>query len=87
MGQGVSGLVITQVMKLYSPKALVVTDLKAKNLELAKKYGATHTYQLDSEDASTMDVVGKDFPSGFGTCIHMAKPHGTLLPRLRLPAC
>ena len=34
-----SGLVLTQVLKLYSPKALVVTDLKQKNLDLALKYG------------------------------------------------
>ena len=36
MGQGVSGLVITQVCRMFSPKSLVVTDLKDRNLELAK---------------------------------------------------
>jgi threonine dehydrogenase-like Zn-dependent dehydrogenase len=68
-GQGVSGLVLTQVLKLFSPKTLAVTDLKARNLELARKYGATHTYKLDSEHTSTMSVVGKDFPSGFDIVI------------------
>ena len=37
MGQGVSGLVITQVVKMYSPAVLVCTDLKPRNLHLAKK--------------------------------------------------
>ena len=69
MGQGVSGLVLTQVLSLYSPKNLVVTDLKEKNLALAKKYGATHTYQIPNSETPTMDVVGQDFPDGFDVVI------------------
>ncbi len=69
MGQGVSGLALTQVIKLYSPKNLVVTDLFDEKLELAKKYGATHTYKMPSADSKTMDVVGKDFPEGFDVVI------------------
>ncbi|MFC0471322.1 zinc-binding dehydrogenase [Halalkalibacter kiskunsagensis] len=65
MGQGVSGLALTQVLSLYSPKNLVVTDLFDEKLELAKKYGATHTYKLPSKDTNTMDIVGQDFPDGF----------------------
>lgn len=68
-GQGVSGLVLTQVVKLYSPKNLVVTDLKERNLELARKYGATHTYRIPAPDTPTMDVIGKDFPDGFDVVI------------------
>jgi threonine dehydrogenase-like Zn-dependent dehydrogenase len=64
-GQGVSGLVITQVIKQFSPRSLVVTDLKDANLALARKYGATHTYKIPSEHAATMDTVGRDFPNGF----------------------
>ena len=64
-GQGVSGLVLTQVLAMYSPKALAVTDLKPDNLELAKKYGATHAYQVPAADTPTMDVVRGDFPDGF----------------------
>lgn len=63
-GQGVSGLVLTQVISLYSPKALVVTDLHERNLELARKYGATHTYQVPSNDASTAEVIAAEFPDG-----------------------
>jgi len=68
-GQGVSGLVLTQVLSLYSPKSLVVTDLKARNLELARQYGATHTYQIPTADTPTMDVLGEDFPDGFDVVV------------------
>ncbi len=68
-GQGVSGLVLTQVLARYSPAALAVTDLKDRNLELARKYGATHTYKLPSADTPTMDVAGDDFPDGFDVVV------------------
>lgn len=68
-GQGVSGLVLTQVVRLFSPKNLVVTDLKQNNLDLAKKYGATHTYRIPTPDTPTMDIVGADFPDGFDVVI------------------
>lgn len=69
MGQGVSGLVLTQVAALYSPKRLVVTDLKKKNLELAKQYGASDTYQIETVNSSCVDIVKKDFPEGFDIVI------------------
>jgi threonine dehydrogenase-like Zn-dependent dehydrogenase len=65
MGQGVSGLVLTQVVRLHSPQALVVTDLNQRNLCLAKKYGATHTYQVPAAHLPTREVLGADFPEGF----------------------
>ncbi|KAF0094589.1 MAG: alcohol dehydrogenase [Puniceicoccaceae bacterium 5H] len=68
-GQGVSGLVMTQVIQMYSPAVLAVTDLHERNLELARKYGATHTYRMPDEEAATMDVVGQDFPEGFDVVI------------------
>ena len=69
MGQGVSGLIMTQVIAQFSPKNLVVTDLSPRKLELAKKYGATHTYRLPDKDVRTMDYLGKDFPNGFDVVI------------------
>ncbi|ALC83117.1 MULTISPECIES: zinc-dependent alcohol dehydrogenase [Bacillus] len=69
MGQGVSGLAMTQMIRLYSPKNLVTTDLFDEKLELSKKYGATHTYKLPAADTRTMDIVGKDFPDGFDVVI------------------
>ena len=69
MGQGVSGLVMTQIISQFSPRNLVVTDLKEKNLRLAEKYGATGAYRLPSEDISTMSVLKEDFPEGFEVVI------------------
>ena len=68
-GQGVSGLVMTQVINLFSPKRLVVTDLSERKLELARRYGATHGYQIPSADTPTVNVVGEDFPDGFDVVI------------------
>ncbi|MEM1134362.1 MAG: alcohol dehydrogenase catalytic domain-containing protein [Bacteroidota bacterium] len=68
-GQGVSGLVMTQVISLFSPKNLVATDLSSKKLALAKTYGATHTYQIPTEDTPTMEIVGENFPDGFDVVI------------------
>lgn len=69
IGQGVSGLVLTQILKLYSPRALVVTDTREKNLQLARHYGATHAYKIDDPEAPSMDVLRKDFPEGFDVVI------------------
>ena len=69
MGQGVSGLILTQVISQWSPAALAVTDLKDKNLELARKYGATHTYKLPHAAARSMETIGDDFPGGFDVVI------------------
>jgi len=69
MGQGVSGLVMTQVVALFAPRSLAVTDLKPRNLELAKRYGATHTYQLPGHDARTMETLEEEFPHGFEVVI------------------
>lgn len=68
-GQGVSGLVLTQVAKLYSPKVLAVTDLNDRNLELARKYGATHTFKIPTPDTPTREVLGNEFPDGFDVVI------------------
>ncbi len=69
MGQGVSGLVMTQVISLFSPRNLAVTDLFDEKLALARKYGATHTYKLPNKDARTMECVRDDFPDGFDVVI------------------
>ncbi len=69
MGQGVSGLQLTQFAHLYSPKNLVVTDLFDEKLAISKQFGATKTYKIPSPDTPTMDIVGKDFPDGFDVVI------------------
>ncbi len=69
MGQGVSGLMMTQVVRQFSPKNLAVTDLSPAKLALARKYGATHAYRLPNGGARTMDYAGRDFPDGFDVVI------------------
>jgi len=69
MGQGVSGLVLTQVIGLFSPKNLAVTDLHDRNLEMAKGYGATHCYRIPDPNTPTMEIAGGDFPDGFDVVI------------------
>ena len=68
-GQGVSGLVLTQVLALYSPRELVVTDTKDRNLALAKKYGASACYKIPHPDTPTMEVLKQDYPEGFDIVI------------------
>jgi threonine dehydrogenase-like Zn-dependent dehydrogenase len=68
-GQGVSGLVLTQVAKLHNPKILAVTDLNDRNLQLARKYGATHTFKVPTPDTPTREVLGASFPDGFDVVI------------------
>lgn len=65
MGQGVSGLVLTQVISLFNPRVLVCTDLFEEKLTLSKRFGATHTYRVEKKDDNTMDYVRRDFPDGF----------------------
>jgi threonine dehydrogenase-like Zn-dependent dehydrogenase len=54
---------------MFSPKVLVVTDLFQTKLNLAKKYGATHTYKIPSSETSTMSIMKNDFPEGFDVVI------------------
>ena len=68
-GQGVSGLTLTQVVRLHNPKVLAVTDLNDRNLALARKYGATHTFKVPFPDTPTFEVVGDHFPDGFDVVI------------------
>lgn len=69
MGQGVSGLILTQVVRLFSPKALAVTDLCEHKLALSRRYGATHTYRVASTESSNRDATRDDFPDGFDVVI------------------
>jgi len=69
MGQGVSGLILTQVLRLHSPRRLVVTDLHERNLALALAYGATEIFRIPTAETPTMSVVGQKYPDGFDVVI------------------
>jgi threonine dehydrogenase-like Zn-dependent dehydrogenase len=68
-GQGVSGLIMTQIAHLFSPRVLAVTDLHRRNLDLARSYGATHTYQAPTPETRSCDLVKEEFPDGFDVVI------------------
>lgn len=69
MGQGVSGLVMTQVAHLFSPRVLAVTDLHRRNLTLARRYGATHTFRANRPEERSSTLTRKTFPEGFDVVI------------------
>lgn len=46
IGQGPMGLVMTQLVKMYEPEHIVTTDLNEFRLELSRRLGATHTYNV-----------------------------------------
>ena len=68
-GQGVSGLILTQIVRLHSPKVLAVTDLNDRNLELARKYGATHAFKIPTPESQTREILGSEFADGFDVVI------------------
>ena len=56
-----------------------MTDLKERNLELARRYGATHAYRMPTPQTPTMEVAGEDFPAGFDVVIPcMMVGHGMI---------
>ncbi|MFW5846211.1 MAG: zinc-dependent alcohol dehydrogenase [Planctomycetota bacterium] len=69
MGQGVSGLIMTQVVSRYSPQVLAVTDLHQHKLDLARQYGATHAYRLEHADGRTRELTDAEHPQGFDVVI------------------
>lgn len=50
LGQGVSGLLLTQIARLYKPQRLVTTDLFEEKLELSKELGATDTLRATGDN-------------------------------------
>ncbi|NPV09827.1 MAG: alcohol dehydrogenase catalytic domain-containing protein [Anaerolineae bacterium] len=62
VGQGVCGLLLTQVVRMQNPHRLVVLDLHEHKLDLARRYGATHT--LDASAGALSDLVRSVLPDG-----------------------
>jgi len=69
IGQGVSGLMLTQVISLYSPAELVVTDYKQRNLDLALGYGASSVIVIPRDEVENSPTVLKTHPEGFDVVI------------------
>ncbi len=62
VGQGVCGLLLTQVVKMQNPHRLVTLDLYDEKLGLSKDYGATDTLNASSENLN--DLVRSVLPDG-----------------------
>lgn len=72
VGQGVCGLMLTQLLRMQNPYRLVAVDVLEHKLTLARQYGATHT--LNRSSASLREVVRSVLPDGADVVIvaHLA---------------
>jgi alcohol dehydrogenase len=90
VGAGPIGLAAVLTAKLYSPATIVVIDLAAQRLELAKSFGADVTIDNGSADPiarimELTDGLGADVaieavgvPSTFELCTEIVRPGGTV---------
>ena len=64
IGSGALGSSILRIVKLYNPKAIIVTDIDDAKLEEAKKNGATYTINSLKEDvpAKAHELTGGLWP-------------------------
>lgn len=62
VGQGVSGLLLTQVARLYEPRRLITADLFDEKLELSRQFGSTHTVNVSKGDL--IEKVKRITPEG-----------------------
>jgi len=67
-GAGTLGLSMTQLIKMKTPKKLIVLDLNEKRLELAKKHGADMVINPAKEDA--IKKV-KELTDGYGCDVYI----------------
>ena len=82
IGSGALGSSILRIVKLYNPKAIIVTDIDDAKLEEAKKNGATYTINSLKEDVPTK---AHELTEGYGptVTIDAACVKGSLLTALQ----
>ena len=66
IGSGALGSSILRIVKLYNPKAIIVTDIDDAKLEEAKKNGATYTINSLKEDVPTK---AHELTDGYGPTV------------------
>lgn len=88
VGAGPVGLAALLTAQFYSPAILIVVDADPNRLEVAKRFGATHTIDINVENAvdrifALTDGVGVDvaieavgIPASFDTCQQVIAPGG-----------
>ena len=72
IGSGALGSSILRIVKLYNPKAIIVTDIDDAKLEEAKKNGATYTINSLKED---VPAKAHELTEGYGPTVTI---HGLL---------
>jgi L-iditol 2-dehydrogenase len=60
VGIGTLGSIAVQILRLFGPRALIAYGVRAEELDLARKMGATHTVNVSEEDAeeATHKILG-----------------------------
>ena len=88
VGAGPVGLAALLTAQFYSPATLIVVDADPNRLEVAKRFGATYTIDINVENAvdrifALTDGVGVDvaieavgIPASFDTCQQVIAPGG-----------
>lgn len=88
VGAGPVGLAALLTSQFYSPAMLIVVDADPNRLEVAMRFGATHTIDINVENAverifALTDGVGVDvaieavgIPASFDTCQEVIAPGG-----------
>ena len=90
VGAGPVGMAALLTAQFYSPAILIVVDGDANRLEVAKRFGATHIVDINTENAverifELTDGVGVDvaieavgIPASFDTCQSVIAPGGNI---------
>ncbi|WP_019409721.1 zinc-dependent alcohol dehydrogenase family protein [Pseudomonas psychrophila] len=90
VGAGPVGMAALLTAQFYSPAILIVVDGDANRLEVAKRFGATHVVDINTESAverifELTDGVGVDvaieavgIPASFDTCQSVIAPGGNI---------
>jgi len=88
VGAGPVGLAALLTAQFYSPATLIVVDADPNRLEVAMRFGATHTIDINVENAverifALTDGIGVDvaieavgIPASFDTCQQVVAPGG-----------
>ena len=91
IGAGLLGQFVTQYLRIFGAREIIVVDVSPKRLDLAAKHGASHTLQMGAKEATeavfdltrgrgadvVYDVTGH--PAVFASALGLAKRFGTLL--------
>ncbi|EZP71041.1 Zn-dependent alcohol dehydrogenase [Sphingomonas paucimobilis] len=97
LGQGLIGLVTTQVARIAGAAPLIVTDVVQERLDLARELGADHGFRADQSGelaalarslpgggpAATIDLSG--MPSTIETALALTRRGGRVIPASMIP--